>query len=88
MNGHVRQGSAAKAPEQKKAERAPRRVVLLAGDENSEVAEVLSEYTGNEASGVKVHGDLARFAAAHPGKVVAAEWLGPLGWTRFLWGRK
>ena len=27
-------------------------------------------------------------AAEHAGQCVAAEWLGPMGWTRFLWCRK
>jgi hypothetical protein len=68
--------------------RCPRRVVLLAGDESSEVARVLAEYRGAEVSGKRLHADLQRLAEEHPGQCVAAEWLGALGWTRFLWCRK
>ena len=66
----------------------PRRLVLLAGDERSAVDRVLVEYTGAEGPGKDVHADLDRVAAEHRGRLVAAEWLGPLGWTRFLWCRK
>ena len=58
------------------APRAPRRLVLLRGDEDSEVAEVLAEYQGADVSGKRLHADLQRQAAAHPGHYVAAEWLG------------
>jgi hypothetical protein len=68
--------------------RAPRRAVLLTGDENSEVAEVLHEYQGTEISGRRIHEELRQFADAHRGTMVAVEWLGPLGWTRFLWCRR
>jgi hypothetical protein len=68
--------------------RVPRRLVLLAGAEDSDVAEVLREYSGAEVSGKRIHADLQRFAAQHPGRQVAVEWLGTLGWTRFLWCRK
>jgi hypothetical protein len=69
-------------------ERAPRRLVLLSGDEKSEVEAVLVEYRGAEISGNRLHADLQKFARDNPGRCVAAEWLGPLGWTRFLWCRK
>ena len=68
--------------------RVPRRLVLLRDGEHGEVERVLGEYTGAEADGTGIHTDVQRFAAEHPGKHVAAEWLGPLGWTRFLWCRK
>ncbi len=68
--------------------RAPRRLVLLQGDDHSEPAEVLREYQGAEVSGTRLNQELQQLAAAHPGRTVAAEWLGPLGWTRFLWCRK
>jgi hypothetical protein len=68
--------------------RAPRRLVLLADGEDSAVREVLAEYRGAEVSGKRLHADLQRLAAEHGGRCVAAEWLGPLGWTRFLWCRK
>jgi hypothetical protein len=68
------------------ATRAPRRLVLLAADQDSSVERVLAEYPGEEAR--KVHQEVQRLAVEHPGRVVAVEWLGPLGWTRFLWCRK
>jgi hypothetical protein len=68
--------------------RCPRRLVLLEDGEDGEVAEVLAEYKGADVSGRRLHADLQREAARHPGRCVAAEWLGPLGWTRFLWCRK
>jgi hypothetical protein len=69
-------------------ERVPRRVVLLVNDEQSVPAEVLAEYSGPEVSGNRLHGDVQRLAAEHPGGWVAAEWLGPRGWTRFLWCKR
>jgi hypothetical protein len=68
--------------------RVPRRLVLLADGEDSEVVQVLREYSGADVSGKRIHADLQRFAAEHPGRQVAVEWLGTLGWTRFLWCRK
>jgi hypothetical protein len=65
-----------------------RRLVLLAAGEDSESERVLAEYTGGEGRGKDVHADIERLAAQHPGKCLAAEWLGRLGWTRFLWCRK
>ena len=70
------------------ADRAPRRLVLLESDPQSAVAEVLAEFTPPDVRGSKVHAELQRLAGDHPGKLVAAEWLGPLGWTRFLWCRR
>jgi hypothetical protein len=67
--------------------RCPRRVVLLCEGEDSEVERVLREYHGAEVSGKRLHADLQRLANEHDGRYVAAEWLGPLGWTRFLWCR-
>ena len=64
---------------------APRRLVLLAGGEDSAIERVLAEPTGAEGRGKDVHAEIERLAATHPGKCLAAEWLGPLGWTRFLW---
>lgn len=80
--------NSAKGPSATKTVRAPRRLVLLAGDEQSEVKEVLAEYQGAEVSGQRLHADVQQFAERHRGRQVAAEWLGPLGWTRFLWCRK
>jgi hypothetical protein len=68
--------------------RAPRRIVLLTGDDHSAVEQVLREYSGAEVSGNRIHADLQRFATEHRGRQVAVEWLGPLGWARFLWCRK
>ena len=69
-------------------QRLPCRLVLLAGEGDSEAEQVLREYQGQEISGVKLHTDLQTLAQEHQGKMVAAEWLGSLGWTRFLWCRK
>jgi hypothetical protein len=63
----------------------PRRVVLLNGDD---VAKVLAAYEGAEAVGSKVHAEVQRQAAEHPGETVALEWLGNLGWTRYLTCKK
>ncbi len=71
-----------------KTVRAPRRIVLLTGDERSTVQSVLAEYQGEEISGRRLHEDVQRLAQQQHGRLVAAEWLGPLGWTRFLWCRK
>lgn len=68
--------------------RCPRRLVLLLDGEASEATAVLAEYQGAEVSGKRLHADLQRLATDHPGRCVAAEWLGPLGWTRFLWCRR
>jgi hypothetical protein len=68
--------------------RCPRRVVLLRDGEYSEAEHVLQEYHGAEVSGKRLHVDVQRLADAHRGRYVAAEWLGPLGWTRFLWCRR
>lgn len=68
--------------------RCPRRVVRLRGGENGEVEEVLLQYQGSEVSGKRLHADVQRLANEHPGQFIAAEWLGPLGWTRFLWCRR
>lgn len=66
-------------------DRAPRRIVLLVGDDKSAVDLVLAQYQGAEISGKRVHNDVQRFAEQHRGRRVAAEWLGPRGWVRFLW---
>jgi hypothetical protein len=71
-----------------KTERAPRRIVLLTDGEQSEAGDVLIEMHGPDISGKRLHGEIQTHAAAHPDCWVAAEWLGNLGWTRFLWCRK
>jgi hypothetical protein len=87
VNPSSNNGTTAKQPTATEA-RTPRRLVLLADGEDSEVSEVLAEYRGAEVSGTRLHTDLQRFASERRGKFVAAEWLGKLGWTRFLWCRK
>ncbi len=69
-------------------ERRPRRIVLLAGEADGAVEAVLAEYRGAEVSGNRLHADLQRLSEEHAGRCVAAEWLGSLGWTRYLWRRK
>ena len=32
--------------------------------------------------------DLVELAGEHAGRMVAAEWHGPLGWTRFRWSER
>jgi hypothetical protein len=76
------------APKNGKPVRLPRRLVLLETDEQSGPREVLVEYHGAEVSGKRMHGDIRRLADEHPGSWVAAEWLGPRGWTRFVWCRR
>ncbi len=89
MAGAHSNGTAPKPPlPSSSTPRAPRRLVLLVDGEDSMVSEVLAEYRGAEVSGRRLHADLQRWAAEHRGRCVAAEWLGPLGWTRFLWCRK
>ena len=68
--------------------RCPRRLILLEDGESSGVAEVLAEYQNGDISGNRLHADLQRQAREHPGCTIAAEWLGKLGWTRFLWCKK
>ena len=70
------------------SERHPRRLVLLSTDVDSAVRQVLAEYPAGGVKGSHLHAELQRLASEHPGVHVAAEWQGPLGWTRFLWCRK
>jgi hypothetical protein len=92
-NGHANPGPRpagrpAAAPTGQSTPRVPRRLVLLKDGEDSAVDTVLAEYQGAEVSGNRLHADLQQLAARHRGRHVAAEWLGSLGWTRFLWCRK
>ena len=82
------QNGPARQPGKAGGERTPRRIVLLTGDEQSAVGEVLVELRGDDVTGKRLHAEIQKQAAAHPGRVVAAEWLGNLGWTRFLWCKK
>jgi hypothetical protein len=68
--------------------RVPRRVVSLASDEQSAVARVLAEYQGSDVRGNRLHADVQRLATEHAGIWIAAEWLGPRGWNRYLWCRR
>ena len=68
--------------------RSPRRIVMLVEGENSDIETVLKEYAPPEPTGTRLHGDLQELAAENTGKMVAAEWHGPLGWTRFLWCKR
>ena len=70
------------------SDRRPRRLVLLDAGEDSEVRQVLAEYPAGGIKGSHLHAELQRLATDHPGVQVAAEWQGPLGWTRFLWCRR
>lgn len=54
-----------------------RRIVLLA--EDGSMASVLAE-----PSAAVAHAEVRRLASEHPGLTVAAEWLGPRGWIRWL----
>ncbi len=86
--GRLVGNGAAQPPTAKDETRRPRRIVLLNGESDGAVEEVLAEYRGAEVSGNRLHADLQRLSQEHPGRNVAAEWLGPLGWTRFLWRRQ
>ena len=81
-------GAAQPAPPAGGAERRPRRLVLLAGEPDGPAEAVLAEYQGADVSGNRLHTDIQRLAEQHPGRTVAAEWFGALGWTRFLWRRR
>lgn len=68
--------------------RPPQRLVLLQDEGESPIEQVLLQYEGPVISGKRVYHDLVVQASDHPGQTVAAEWLGTLGWTRFLWCRR
>jgi hypothetical protein len=75
-------------PNTSSSTRASQRIVLLAGDEQSEVKSVLAEYSGADLQTVNVNEEVPKFAAEHGGKCVAIEWQDRLGWRRFLWCRR
>jgi hypothetical protein len=77
----------APAPSTAQKERAPRRLVLLEGEDEGP-SRVLLEYAPAEVRDSRLLADLQRLAEENKGQTVAAEWLGPLGWTRFLWCRR
>ncbi len=62
----------------------PRRIVRLKSDADSEVREVLQTFEGAAIVGSKIHAEVQRFAAKFPGEVIALEWLGNMGWVRYL----
>jgi hypothetical protein len=84
-NGDTPSGNGGGGRAVSSSSRCPRRIVLLQVAEDSEIEQVLLEYQSSEVSGKRVHTDVQRLADEYPGRCVAAEWLGPLGWTRFLW---
>ena len=43
---------------------------------------------GTEPTGTRLHTDLQELATEHVGSMLAAEWFGPLGWTRFMWCKR
>jgi hypothetical protein len=49
---------------------------------------VLLELHDEEVSGKRLHAEVQRLAQERAGELIAAEWAGPLGWTRFLWCQK
>jgi hypothetical protein len=81
-------GTAHPHPGSTAAPRCPRRIVLLRGDEQSEIEQVLEVQEDGQVSGRQLHEAVRVHAVDHPGRLIAAEWLGPLGWTRFLWCRR
>jgi hypothetical protein len=83
-----REVAASPPPPATTTSRCPRRLILLVDGEDSAAERILAEYTGSEGRGKGIHDEVQRLAAEHRGKLVAAEWLGPLGWVRFLWCRK
>lgn len=75
-------------PIKSESTRAARRLVLLEGDEKSAATEVLKEYTGTNVGASQIHADMVNAAEERPGKILAVEWLSPIGWTRYLWCRR
>jgi len=75
-------------PNTSNSSRAPQRIVLLVGDEHSEVKTVLAEYPSANLEKVNVNEEVPKFAADHAGKYVAVEWEDGQGWRRFLWCRR
>ncbi len=62
---------------------APRRIVLLAlgSPPHAPPERILRESVPAD----RVREVLREESGRHPGRMVAAEWLGTLGWTRWLW---
>lgn len=68
------------APKGSRALRLPRRIVQVVEPEPI----VLEEFDPAKVNGKQVHEALAKHAKDHPTAKVAAEWLGPTGWVRFM----
>jgi hypothetical protein len=66
----------------------PQRVVLLTGDECSEVETVLAKYQDAELITVCVYEQARQLAAEHAGQYVAVEWHDGHTWLRLLWCRR
>ena len=58
---------------------APRRIVLLGDSEDGSAERVLAEPTADA-----MHREVVRQAAAHPGRLVAAEWKEDGEWVRWV----
>ncbi len=69
-------------------ERIARRIVRLKGDTKSEVQEVVATFEGDKVIGSKIQAELQTLAKKHAGETVALEWLGNMGWVRFVTCRK
>jgi hypothetical protein len=88
MRAHMAKGNGQPDPHASKSTRAAQRIVLLAGDERSDVKKVLAEYQGAELPAVDVGEEARRHGAEHSGKIVAAEWQDGDGWRRYLWCKR
>ena len=66
-------------PNTSSSTRASQRIVLLAGDEQSEVKSVLTEYSGADLQTVNVNEEVPKFAAEHTGS--ASRSSGRTGWA-------
>ena len=62
----------------------PRRIVVLEGDEKSEVCLVGGEYQGDEPEAIDLHEMVHQFATTHAGKWVALEGLAAPDQCRFV----
>jgi hypothetical protein len=58
--------------------------VVVPTDPQAEPTEVLAQFEGADVVGSKIHRELGVLAKTRPGQTVALEWLGPLGWQRFV----
>jgi hypothetical protein len=67
--------------------RSRQRIVLLAGDERSDLKGVLEQYQGTDLDTVCIYQRARELAADHAGKYVAVEWRDEVLhiWRRLLW---